>query len=126
MRDKLRNRRSSKDMLDSAMLHDEEADAIQQTTVEKKVSGAREGHWVEVEDATGVTEKWFFPSGYRLIRTIGRGSFGVVVEVQDENGVLFAAKRVQLLAPPKSAPGFLALAASQMLRRLLREGRWKF
>ena len=41
----------------------------------------RSGHFYAVQDVTGITERWWLPAEYELKGVLGRGSFGVVVEV---------------------------------------------
>ena len=86
-------------------------------------AAARAGNWCEVEDVSGITEHWWLPTGYSFRSVLGRGSFGVVIEVVNEEGTLMAAKRIQLLAPPARAgrSHVLNSAAVQLLRRTLRE-----
>ena len=81
----------------------------------------RAGQFFDVRDVTGITDRWWLPAEYTLRGVLGRGSFGVVIEVVDSAGTAMAAKRVQLLAPPRSKSRNLSSAAAQLLRRTLRE-----
>ena len=88
----------------------------------------RRGEWHSMQDVTGIVERWWLPHPYSMSDVIGRGSFGVVVEVtqaqshEREPLPPRALKRVQLLTPPKSkSPLVLHTTAAHVLRRHFRE-----
>ena len=67
-----------------------------------RTAAARSGRFHDLEDVNGLIERIWLPSEYNLLGTLGRGSFGVVLEVEHlASGTIMAAKRVQLLAPPR-------------------------
>ena len=84
---------------------------------------SRDGRFCEIDDAqTLLRERWWLPAEYELRGIINRGSFGVVIEVASPSGEMLAAKRVQLLAPPKNrSTNALSSHAAKLLRRTLRE-----
>ena len=85
---------------------------------------SRDGRFCEIDDAqTLLRERWWLPAEYELRGIINRGSFGVVIEVASPSGELLAAKRVQLLAPPKNrSTNALSSHAAKLLRRTLMLG----
>lgn len=81
------------------------------------------GSWRGVQSTNGLEERWWLPNHYSWRGSIlGHGSFGIVIEVEGEDGTLYAVKRVQMLAPKhKRLAKSLQRSAAKTLRRTLHE-----